>query len=85
MRGCMSIYWRKKAEGIERKWTTTMKIKKEEFVNDYADLYKRELLERLPPEELTTIMLHKAGQIINDINVHIIAGIHQSLKKKEDG
>ena len=69
---------------MRREWLANMKTTREKFVEHYAVLYHKELLERLPPEECVTVMLHRTNQIIADLNNHLVAAIFQNINKKED-
>jgi len=60
-----------------------LKKTREQFVECYLVLYQKELLDKLPESGCTTVMLHKAGTIINDLNTHLIASIHDNIKKED--
>ena len=67
---------------MRREWSENMKVTREKFIEHYAVLYHKELLERLPEEETVTIMLHRSNQVIADMNNHLIHAIYQSIKKE---
>jgi len=60
-----------------------MVTNKATFIEHYLVLYQKDLLEHLPEKAHVTQMLHVAGQIINNLNTHLIAAIHQNLKTEE--
>jgi hypothetical protein len=59
------------------------KITREKFIEHYTVIYTKELLERLPVEANTTNMLLCAGRIINDVNTHVISGMHKAMEDKK--
>ena len=54
----------------------------EKFTEHYLVLYQKELLEKLPKNACVTVMLHQSGVIINNLNTHLLAAIHQNLTKE---
>jgi len=60
-----------------------MEITREKFIEQHTVLFNKELWQHLPEKAPLTIMLHTSGVIINNLNTHLIAAIHQNIKKED--
>jgi len=60
-----------------------MEITKETFIEQHTVLFNKELWKHLPEKAPLTVMLLNSGTIINNLNTHLIAAIHQNIKKED--
>lgn len=56
---------------------------REHFIENYLVLLQNDLLRKLPESGPTTLLLHQAGKIGNDMGAHMISAIHRRMEDDE--